>query len=545
MSGELPVKAHCLPFSQIPHTTRLFAEFLSGSPRVQPFFPRSPFFSQWVNEESTLVRYDPARRERVASILERQNKAWGASNKTLENIERLKAGSSAVVTGQQVGLFGGPLFAIFKALTAVRLSEEATKQGIDCVPVFWLATQDHDLDEVNNVTIPGPEATFQKLTAQVQSTPDAPVGKVKFGEEIQAVVDLLIQAIGESEETAALRECYRPEETFGSAFARLFARVFADWGVILLDASDPEINAVAEPIYRAAAERAHELEAALLARDNELEAAGFHQQVKVTPSSTLLFTLRDGARVPIHRELSQGSAAEFMVGEEKINRAELLQQISAAPQNFSANVLLRPVVQDYLLPTLAYTGGAAEVAYFAQAAVVFQVLLDRVTPVIPRFSATLLDVKAKGLLERYGLALPDLFQGPEKVRERLAEQALPQELNTAFDNALASLEKSFAAVRDSLTRLDKTLVDAASNAESKIRHQLESLRSKAARAELRQSEVLDRHAQFLNNLLYPNKTLQEREIAGIYYLAKHGKALLSDLYGTIHTDCFDHQIVEL
>lgn len=543
MSGEPPLKAQCLPFTQIPHTTRLFLDYLSGAPGLQPFFPRGPHFSEWVKDEAAKIQYDPARRQTVATILERQNKEWGASAQTLENISRLKSGAAAVVTGQQVGLFGGPLFSLFKALTAVKLSEEAKKTGVDCVPVFWLATQDHDLDEIQSVSLPGAEASLQKLTATSRGVPESPVGTIQLGPEIDEVLKAAEQLLGESEVTTLLRESYSPDATYGSAFARLFARLFDSWGVILLDASDPELNAVATPVYRAAIEHTAELDDALLARDRELEAAGYHQQVKVTPSSTLLFAIKNGSRVVIQRDSSTPS--NFLIGDEKITQAELLRRIEAETDHFSANVLLRPVVQDHLLPTLAYTGGSAEVAYFAQAAVVYKALLGRITPIIPRFSATIVDTKANGLLERYGLLLTDLFQNPEKVREHMAAQALSQELQAAFESAGSSLGKSFATIRQSLSRLDKTLVDAAENAESKIRHQLESLQAKAARAELRQSEVLDRHAKALTNGLYPNKILQEREIAGIHFLARYGKDFLKDVYQNIHADCFDHQILTL
>lgn len=537
------MKAQCLPFTQIPHATRLFLDFLSGAPGSQPFFPRGPNFSEWVKDEAAKIQYDSARRQKVAAILERQNKEWGASAQTLNNISRLKSAAAALVTGQQVGLFGGPLFSLFKALTAVKLSEEAGKAGVDCVPVFWLATQDHDLDEIQSVSLPGAEASLQKLTATSHGVPDSPVGTIQLGPEIDEVLKAAEQLLGESEVTTFLRESYSPDATYGSAFARLFARLFDSWGVILLDASDPELNAVAAPIYRGAIERAAELDEALLARDRELEAAGYHQQVKITPSSTLLFTLKNGSRVPIQRD--SNTPPNFLIGDEKVTQAELLRRIDSETDHFSANVLLRPVVQDHLLPTLAYTGGSAEVAYFAQAAVVYQALLGRVTPIIPRFSATIIDTKSNGLLERYGLGLTNLFQSPEKVREHLAAQALSKELQAAFDSAGSSLGKSFATIRESLTRLDKTLVDAAENAESKIRHQLESLQAKAARAELRQSEVLDRHAKALTNGLYPNKVLQEREIAGIHFLARYGKDLLKDVYQNIHPDCFDHQILTL
>ena len=539
------MKSECLPFSQIPHTTRLFDDFLSDYSKVQRFYPRSPYFNQWFKEEASRVRYDSQRRERVSAILERENQSWGASGKTLENIGRLRAGASAVVTGQQVGLFGGPLFAIFKALTTVKLADQATRAGVDCVPVFWLATEDHDLAEVNQVSIPGTDGALQKFTASTVGLPGVPVGTVRFGLEIEAIVESVAKFLGDSEVISFLREAYRPGETFGAAFARLFARTFGDWGVILLDASDPEFHQIAQPIYRAAIERAAELDEALLARGRELEAAGYHQQVKVTPSSTLLFTSRNSARVPVHREVDANGGTNFSVGKDRVPQAELLERVASLPRDFSGNALLRPVIQDYLLPTLAYTGGSAEVAYFAQVAVVYESLLGRATPIIPRFSATVAEAKPKGLLERYELRLPDLFQGPESLREQMAARTLPRELQSAFDQAETSLEKSLAAIREGLARLDSTLVDSATNAASKMRHQLTQLRSRAARAELRQTEVLGRHAELLCNSLYPDKTLQEREIAGIYFVARYGEEFLRGLYDTIHPDCFDHQMISL
>ncbi len=540
------MKSQCLPFHQIPHTTPLFIDFLSWSPSIQPFYPRSPHSAEWLTSETSAIRYDSARRERIVGILERQNKVYGGSPKTLENIARFRRGASAVVTGQQVGLFGGPLFSLFKALSTVKLAHEATSAGRDSVPVFWLATADHDLAEVNHVSVLGADGSLQKLVAPTQGAHDAPVATVTFGPEIEPVVEVAAALLGDSAVTSFLRESYRPGENFGSAFARLFSRLFADWGVVLLDASDPELQQIAQPIYVAAIERAAGLDDALLARGKELEAAGYHQQVKVTPSSTLLFMLRNGSRVPVHRRSNGGSAkTDFVVGDETIPQPDMLRSISSEPHLFSANVLLRPVVQDYLLPTLAYVGGAAEVAYFGQAGVVYKELLGRVTPILPRFSATIVEAKPQVLLERYGPTVPDIFRGPEALRENLAKHTLPADLQSAFDQADSSLKKSLAAIQQSLERLDKTLVEAAANAGSKMQHQLEQLRSRAARAELRQSEVLGRHAELLSSALYPNKVLQEREIGGIYFAARHSTQLLRDLYDTIRTDCLDHQIISL
>jgi len=541
------VKAQCLPFSQIPHTTRLFADFLLYSPKIQPFYPRSPYFGEWMKEEAAKILYDSPRRARVTAILERQNKMWGASAKTLANLERLRQGAAAVVTGQQVGLFGGPMFAIYKALTAVKLAQEASDAGVDAVPIFWLATYDHDLAEVNHVSIPAPDGTLQRLTASSHDVAGAPVGAVHFGGEISPLVEQAGELLGDSEATQFLREAYRPGETLGTAFARLYARIFSDWGVIVLDASDGEFSRVAEPIYRAAVERSEALDAALLQRGTELETAGYHQQVKVTEASVLLFTMRQGARVPIHRH--GNGAAQFVIdGEaagEKLSQSELLAEISANPESFSPNVLLRPIVQDYLLPTLAYTGGAAETAYFAQAGAVYQALLGRVTPIVPRFSATIVEPKMQRLLERHGIAITDVFAGPEELRREIAARSLPADLQESFEAAKKSFDENFAAMKGKLEKLDRTLVDAAETARSKMEHQLEKLHAQAARAAALKGELVTRHADSLSQALYPEKGLQERVVGGIYFLARYGDELLQQLYDTIHSDCHDHQILEL
>jgi bacillithiol biosynthesis cysteine-adding enzyme BshC len=539
MSGVFQVKAQCLPFREIPHTTRLFTDFLSWAPSIQSFYPRPPQIAEWIKDEAQRVSNDNSRRERVATVLERQNKNWGASPETQQNLARFRRGAAAVVTGQQVGLFGGPAFAIFKALTAIKLARQATAAGTDCVPVFWLATIDHDLDEVNQVKVPDNEGVLRTFISPTLGVPDAPVGRITLGPEAAEVVESAAELLGETEASSYLRESYRSGENLGSAFARLFARLFADWGVILLDASDPELHAIATPISRAAVDQVGVLNDGLLARGKELEQRGYHQQVKVTPSSTLLFALQKGARVPVHRD-STGDG--FVVAQEKLSRSVLLQRIESSPGDFSPNVLLRPIIQDYLLPTAAYVGGSAEIAYFAQADVIYRLLLGRTTPAVPRFSATLVEPRAQSLLERYGLGLKDLFHGPELLREELARRTLPQDLKTAFDRAEAALNDSVKSISREISRLDKTLVESAANAGSKIRHQLEQLRARAARAELRQSEVLARHANLLSNTLYPEKTLQEREVAGIYFVSRYGRQFLPELYDCIHTDCFDHQV---
>lgn len=540
------MKAHCLPFAQIPHQTPLFLDYLAHAPSVRLFYPHSPHISEWLQQEASALTYEPSRREKVAEILERQNESWNASLKTRENVVRFRKGAAAIVTGQQVGLFGGPTFSLYKALSAVKLAEEGARAGIDVVPIFWLASYDHDLAEVNHVSLPSAEGALKSISTSSHAGSGAPVSAVRLGEEILPVVDEAAALLGETDVVQLLRECYKPGETLATAFARFYARLFADWGVIVLDASDPELHRIARPIYEAAVKQAGAIAEKLLERGQELESAGYHQQVKVTEASVLLFTLQDGARTPMQRREEHGRT-EFIVDAdaERLSEKDLLQRISEHPERFSPNVLLRPVVEDFLLPTLAYIGGSAEVAYFAQAAVVYESLVGRVTPILPRFSATLVEPKLQRLIERHGISIPDVFQDADKLEQKLAANSLPQGLQSAFATAGQSFAANIAKIQQELEKLDRTLVDAAQTAASKMQHQLERLQQQAARAEAQKQEIIARHAESLSNGLYPEKGLQERGVGGIYFLARYGQSLLQDIYSVMNSDCHDHQILEL
>jgi bacillithiol biosynthesis cysteine-adding enzyme BshC len=376
-------------------------------------------------------------------------------------------------------------------------------------------------------------------------TADAPVGTIKFGSEIDGAVSAAADLLGDSEVTEWLRLAYRPGETLGSAFALLFSRLFAEFGVILLDPTDKDFHELAKPLLKAAIEQAGELDDALLEQGKKIEKAGYHQQVKVTPASTLLFHVKHGARTVVRRKVEGSKGNEFGVGDERMQGNDFVAELERAPETFNPNVLLRPVVQDYLLPTLVYAGGAAEIAYFAQAAVVYQKLLGRVTPILPRFSATLLEPKPERILSRYNLGLPKVFEGPEKVKEAMGAQSLPADLQARFQDAYANVEKSMIALRESVGKLDPTLISAANRTRISMWHQVNRLHRRATRAELLRNEAVVRHADTLSNSLYPDNSLQERGIAGVSFVARYGQQLLADLYGQMNVDCHDHQVIEI
>ena len=528
------VETECLPFSSIPHTSRLFEDYLHHFDNVKQFYARSPLAQDWWADEIKKINYPADRRQAVAAILERQNRGFGAGEKALANIDRLRQGAAAVVTGQQVGLFGGPTFCILKALTAVLMAEKA-----GAVPMFWLATEDHDLEEINTVNLAAGDH-LQKFTVKVPHREGAPVGNIAFTDEITAATQQVEALFGKSEISELLAASYGKGETFGTAFAKFYTRVFSEMGVVFLNPLDAELHRIAQPVFRAALEKSEEINQALTARNHELEATGYDAQVKVTPSHTLCFYFEDGARTPVRHQ-----NGEFFIGERKLAAAELLDEAERCPEKFSANVLLRPLMQDYLLPTLCYIGGPSEVAYFAQIEVVYRKLAGRVTPVIPRIFATLIEPRAAKLMDRYQLSLPDLFTTPEKTRELVASRALPDSILKSFDLAAEHVEKALALIQGPLEKLDKTLIDAAENAGSKMRYQLQGIRDKAARAEARKNTEVMRHADELITALYPNKELQEREIGAAYFLLKYGKNVLEQIKAAVRTGCGEHQVIRI
>ena len=539
LSGDRGMIPDCIPFSSIPHTTKLFSDFLNYSPEVRKFFPHPPDVSQ-VAARSDSVPHGAEINVRVADALEKQNRAWGASEKTLNNIRRLREGAFVVVTGQQVGLFGGPLLALFKVASVLALARQVEGAGVPCVPIFWMATEDHDLAEVNQSLLLTNDFQLAPFTVPTDGKPDSPVANIRFAQGTNELVSQAADILGESLAADYLRECYREGETFSGAYAKLLTRLLADTGVILLDPADAELHRIATPLFLEAVERASELDAALLARNREVSQAHYHEQVKVTEESTPLFALVDGARVPVHR-----SNGEFSIRKERLSLEELKRRIVAAPENFNSNVLLRPVLQDYWLPTLAYIGGPAEIAYFAQVGVVYEKLLGRVTTVLPRLSATLLEPRVERLLLKYGLELPELFQGETQLRDSLAARSLPSELKWDFERGRLAVEEAMQSISESLQRLDPTLVEAARRAGNKMRYQVGRLEKRAAQAELRRNEILTRHAAQIENALYPHRILQEREIAGLYYYAKYGPELLGWLIETAQARCPEHKIVRL
>jgi bacillithiol biosynthesis cysteine-adding enzyme BshC len=338
----------------------------------------------------------------------------------------------------------------------------------------------------------------------------------------------------------ALEAAYQPGENFGSAFAKLMARVLAGRGIVLLDPLDSRLHRLAAPIYRRALEENGALAKELAARGRALDQAGYHAQVKVVAGNTLLFinvnARRQALRQPNH---------QFSAGRMTFSIEELLDGIEKSPEAFTPNVLLRPIVQDTLLPTAAYVGGPAEVAYFAQAEVLYRRLLGRMPAVLPRGSFTLVEPHLARLLRKYRLGVRDVLHGWQHLRAKMEREFLPKQLARRFSSGEKSIQRVLAGVRSPLGQLDPTLLGALDTAERKMLYQFLKLRAKAGRAEDRRTTLLDEHERALLNSLYPHRALQERTVCFLVFLARRGFSLLDELEERTGPDALQHQVLFL
>jgi len=321
-----------------------------------------------------------------------------------------------------------------------------------------------------------------------------------------------------------LVESYRPEETYGGAFGKLFARLFAQHGLILMDPLDADLHKVAAPLYQHALAERDALNEKLLQRGEHLDRAGFDAQVKVTSRSTLLFHLADGVR-----QVVTASAGKFQAGEKTWTRDELVHMTHTEPQNFSPNALFRPVVQDYLLPTAAYIGGPAEISYFAQSEVVYRQLLGRMPVVLPRAGFTLVDAKANKLLRRYGLTVEDVWAGSQGLRHKMERQSVASTLGKNFDRNQKQIAKMLAQLGRQIEKLDPTLKGTVERARKRIEFHIDKLRRRVGRAQDQKVGLILAHEQYLQSLLDPHKGLQERELCLLPFLARWGASGLSEL----------------
>ena len=536
-----------VPFAEIPAQSKLFLDFQTNAPQIKKFYPNKQIKPK--EFIAKILENYSVDRNRLADALRRINTDFAVSRQTLENIERLRENDSvAVVTGQQAGLFSGAIYTIYKALSAVKLAENLKKQNVNAVPVFWIAEEDHDFEEIKKTFNLDKNDELSESVSEPKNLPDsAPVGFIEIGENINQTIEKLLADLPHTEFTGEietlLRETYQSEETYSAAFAKFLAKIFRNYGLIFLAPLDAELKKLCAPIFTKAVEKAGEINEKLLRRNDELAAANYHAQVLVEKDSFPFFLIGDGGERQALRRSAENGKIKIAKTKNEISLDELKRIAETAPEKLSPNALLRPVAQDFLLPTILYFGGAAEIAYFAQNEVIYQTLNRPVTPIRHRASFTVVEPRNRRTLEKYELKLIDLFGDREKLVGELVEKFLDGETAAAFDEVEKNIDEQIKFLAKKLSISEPTLADNLANRRQKILWHIGALRKKYHRAETVKDQVFERRVETLFNSLLPRDALQERTLNVVTFLNRHGANFIEWIYEAVDVDEKDHQIL--
>lgn len=548
-AGGLEIES--LPFAHIPGQSRIFLDHLAASASVAKYFSFLPAASAGRQREADDVCNGfTVDRAKLCSALAEINTNCGASENTFRNIDRLNDRSCvAVLSGQQAGLFTGPLYTIYKALSAVKLAEELTASGVNAVPIFWAATEDHDFEEVAWAEVVGKgEALIRKEFRPAGRIDNSPVGATTIDSSIGAVIGQLADELGNTEFTDAvvegLSETWKEGRGFGDAFLTQMARIFAPFGLIFADPRHYGLKRLSAPIFSAAIDSAQTIVTRLLDRTAELAADGYHAQVHVEEDHFPIFWLTDkGERSALR--LSPDGFVTSKLDRRKFTLAELRTVAEATPERLSAGVMFRPVVQDHLFPTICYFGGAAEIAYFAQCQVVYEQLGRRVTPIRHRQSFTVIESRHQRTLSKYGLSFIDLFAGRDELLPKIVER----EVSPDTARLIADVEEKVNAELNRLDRhlaeLDVTVADAFAKRRRKMLYHIAAIRTKAYAAAVRNSGDAERRLAAMFDALFPEKVLQERKLNIITYLDRFGEGFIRQLYQAVDLNDNGHRIIYL
>jgi len=543
---------HFIAHNKLPRTSQLFADYIYNFPKVEHYYGGNSYLinSSWEALYQSVSSKGLARKE-VTQVLKEQNKKWGAGQEVFDNIALLEMSDTvAVLSGQQVGLLLNPLYTLYKVLTAIKLAEELKdKFKWRVVPIFWMEAEDHDLSEINSLNFIDSQSRPIKLTLERPfGKGRRPVGELRLGEQIELLLEKINALVPDNEFKPELWKkivsFYGSEETFSSSFARLMTYLFRSYGLVIVDPSDNKLKALARPLFARVIANLSEFTDITGNRNTELLKDGYSLQVNLPDQShnTCLFIKIEEEKYPL---LKSDGGFSPKGREESYSREKLLQLIKRSPWLFVPNVVLRPLFQDSIFPTIAYVAGPSEVAYFAQLQPLYSFFELSMPVIFPRGSFTVVEKKVKRVLDRCGLDFSNLLAGREGAVERAICRFEANPQNDPFPTIHQQIGATLNGLKDHLQQTDPTLIEALEKSWQKISYQLNHLAGKYRQARHKRHQILINQLDKVFNNLFPYNQLQERIINPFYYLFRYGEGFCKLIYKEIDLHRFDHKIIYL
>jgi bacillithiol biosynthesis cysteine-adding enzyme BshC len=531
----------------LPWVRRLAADYAFDFDRLHSFFSGDPSDPSAWSAAIAAVEATERPRAAIRSMLRAQHERRGAPVEALAAVDRIADPQTvAVVTGQQAGLFGGPLFTILKALTAIRLAERVAREhDVTAVPVFWVDAEDHDWAEVRACGVLDAALALRSLEAPApDGAGERSIGALTWTDAIAATVDELAAVLPDTEFSGWLQgliaEAYAPGRSVADSFARLLDRILGPLGLVVFDSSDPAAKPFVADVF--ARELLHPGRTSLLAAraGAELVASGYHMQVTPNPDAVALFDVEAG------RRLLRVRNGGFGVDDEApVPAAALIDRARRAPQSFSPNVLLRPIVQDTIFPTVSYVAGPNELAYLAQLRGVYDAFGVPMPLMYPRATATLLDAAGMRFLSKHPVAFDSLQPQNEHALNELLRTLLPPSVERTIDEARREIRARMDAVIEAMPAVDPTLEGRARSVLGRMEHELSSLESKVLQAAKRRDETLRRQYLHVQAQAFPSGHAQERTVGFVAFLNRYGPALVSRLLEELPLDGGTHWVLTI
>jgi bacillithiol biosynthesis cysteine-adding enzyme BshC len=532
---------------RFPWIRRLAADYAYAFGSVAPFFSGDPTDRAAWDDVIRRTRAKARPHEAIASIIAQQQRRRDAPPAARAAAEKLgDPATVAVITGQQAGLFGGPLFTLLKALTALKLAERVSREhNVPAVALFWIDAEDHDWNEVRSATVFDEQLAPHTvaLPARPASDPAAPVATVCLDRSVVAVLDELERLLPPTEfrdsVMADLRSAYAPGVGMAEAFGRWLERVLGDRGLVVYDSSDPASKPLVSDIFARELSAPGETGTLATAAGAELVARGYHSQVQSQDDGIALFHLGHGRRSIRQQD------GHFLVGDEPHPTTEFIALAQERPALFSPNVLLRPIVQDTLFPTICYVAGPNELAYLGQLRQVYEHFSLPMPLMYPRASATIVDSAALRFLQKYKLPLEALQPQDESALNHLLETQIPPIVEESFSAALQGITERMTALVQAMPALDPTLEGAATSTLGRMQHDMTTLHGKIIQAAKRRDETLRRQYIRTRALTFPDGHAQERTIGFVSFLNQYGLALVDRLEQELPVELGHHWIVTI
>ncbi len=531
---------------RFPWIRKLVCDYAYDFRAVAPFFTGNPSNREDWARAIARTQSHPRRRNEIAAVIAAQQRRRQAPARALDAGRQLAdPGTVAIVTGQQAGLFGGPLFTLMKALTAIKLADQVSREHhVPTIAVFWVEAEDHDWNEVRSCTVFDDQLEPRDVSLPARPAVDpVPVANVILDASIGQIIDDLARIVPPTEFTPALiaqlRDAYAPGRGMADSFAHWLERVLGERGLIVYDASDPASKPLASHLFARELAAPGQTSRLATATGADMIERGYHSQVNNQDDSLALFLL-DGSRRPIRQQ-----DGRLFAGDTSFEAGALELEAEVRPARFSPGVLLRPVVQDALFPTACYVAGPNELAYLGQLRGVYEHFGVPMPLMYPRASATLLDSASLRFLTRYQLPLEALQAQDEAALNALLETQIPPAVEEAFAAAARSIESQMTTLIQAIPAIDPTLEGAAKSTLGRMQHDLQTLHGKMIQAAKRRDDTLRRQFTRTRALAFPRGHAQERTIGFVSFLNQYGPALVDRLHEELPLDIGQHWVITI